>query len=122
MFSPAYADELSGFKSPKDAISAFLGPLKKGKNGLGEAIAASGKLNGEIDDNSDIAQTLKDDIKSQGKVVKYKEIDSYSRLNGNMQKFTYEIEYSSGKKREVEFTVIRPSAGGDYHLMRIRPQ
>ena len=120
--SPAYAADMEGFKTPQEAIQAFLNPLKKGKDGVKDAMAASGKLNGEINENSEVAQTFKQDIKEQGKVVKIKEIDSYSRLNGDMQKFTYEVKYANGKKREIEFTVIRPSAGGDYYIMRVKPQ
>lgn len=120
--SPAFGSDLKGFKTPQEAINAFLGPLKKGKDGVRDSMAASGKLNGEIDETSDVAQTFKEDMKEQGKVVRYKEVDSYKRLNGDMQKYTYEIHYSSGKKREVEFTLIRPSAGGDFYIMRVRPQ
>lgn len=83
---------------------------------------ASGSLNGESSVDAPIAQTFAKDMKEQGKVVKFKEIDSYSRLGGNMQKFTYEVEYSSGKKREVSFTILRPAAESGYYIMNMNAE
>ena len=107
---------VEGFSSPQAAINAFLTPLKKGKAGVSEAMKASQGLNGESSEDSQIAQTLTKDMKEQGKVVKYKEIDTYSRLGGNMQKFTYEVEYASGKKRELSFTILRPASNSGFYI------
>lgn len=127
------AKGVEGYSSPQEAINAFIGPLKKGSKGLKESMDAAQGLNGEsmkfaneslkngpkYGQTSDLESTLKADIKESGKLEKAKEIDNYSRLNGQMQKFVYELTFAGGKKREVTITVIRPTISGGYHIMGI---
>lgn len=132
---PAFslAKGVEGYSSPQEAINAFISPLKKGSKGLKESMDAAQGLNGEsmkfaneslkngpkYGQTSDLESTLKADIKESGKLEKAKELDNYSRLNGQMQKFVYELTFAGGKKREVTITVIRPTISGGYHIMGI---
>lgn len=128
--------DFKGYDNPKDAINAFINPLKQGSKGLPDSLKAANNLNGETMDyvnsslkdspkfgkNDDLANILKNDIKDSGKLEKAVEKDSYSRLNGNMQTFEYELKYSGGKKRTLSITVIKTSVDGGYEIMRISPE
>lgn len=92
----------------------------QGLNGESMKFANESLKNGpKYGQTSDLESTLKADIKESGKLEKAKELDNYSRLNGQMQKFVYELTFAGGKKREVTITVIRPTISGGYHIMGI---
>ena len=111
------ANNLKGYESPKAAVEAFVNPLKQGSKGVSSSINAIKSLNGDSYDG--MGKALTSDIKENGKVVKMKEIDSDSRLNGLQQKVVYEIEFANGKKKQVQMELIKPSENSGFHIMKM---
>lgn len=98
-------------------MESFVKPLKQGSKGVNEAISSINSLNG--DSYEAMGKSLKSDIKENGKVLKMKELESDSRLNGLQQKVVYEIEYANGKKRTIQMNLIKPSEQSGFHIMKM---
>lgn len=113
----ATANSLKGYESPKAAVEAFVSPLKQGSKGVSTSIESINSLNG--DSYAGLGKSLTKDIKENGKVIKMKEIDSDSRLNGLQQKVVYEIEFANGKKRQLQMELIKPADNAGFHIMKM---
>lgn len=112
-----FASSLKGYDSSEDAANSILAPLKQGSKAVDGAFSGIKGING--DRYSSLGTSLKSEIKENGKVVKMKEVDSYSRLNGMHKKVLYELEYANGKKRQVMMELIQPADNAGFHIMKM---
>ena len=130
----------NGYSDPVELLKSFISPLKNGISGLDEANQAtksilspnsnnnyaaqqmakqgSPKQNGL--DHSDVMETLKKDMGDKGVLSNVKLIQKDdSKLNGHVQKFKYQLNFSNGKKRVIDFTLLKPTINGGYFMTDI---
>lgn len=131
-------DKLDG-KDPTELLKNFFMPLKKGAEGIQETLDVSNNvLNNKSNqfaqnelskqgterkdqlDHSDIGQILKNDLQNGNKLEKIKLLDKdLSKLNGNIQTYSYRMIYSDGKTRDLKFKLLKPTINGGYFLIGI---
>lgn len=131
------SDKTSVYSTPYALMKAFIEPLKKGKEGLVDAagVGSNSMINGSSMQYVDEQMTKQGNgsnepnsmdklsyaMKDDGKLQDIKLIDKDdTKLNGIVQKYTYELHFSNGSSSTVEFNMIQPTKTSGFLFTNIK--
>lgn len=127
LVTPFFGAQCAEYKSPDEAVRAFLEPMaKRGRQGVSESaslISDFSKItNTENGEPKELSSYLMDKIPGgKSKVVEAVEVSREEKLRGNVVAATYEIRLTNGDTFKLDFTLIKPSPGGNFEIAHCLP-